>query len=212
MRILISEDDLTARLMLTSVLDKQGHEVVVTTNGAEAWEILQKPGAPSLAILDWVMPGVDGLEVVRRVRSRELPNQAAYLIMLTHRGNKADVIAGLRVGANDYLAKPFDPGELHARVEVGRRMLEMQAQLNLQVQELRQALEHIKTLQGILPLCMHCKQIRDDQGYWKKVEVYLSQHSDVQFSHSVCPECMIKFYPEFIEGQGGEPQGSATSA
>jgi phosphoserine phosphatase RsbU/P len=212
MRILISEDDLTARLMLTSVLEKQGHQVTVTTNGTEAWAAMQRADAPSLAILDWVMPGLDGLEVVRRVRGRELPNQGAYLIMLTHRGNKADVIAGLQQGANDYLAKPFDPGELHARVEVGRRMLEIQAQLNTQVQELRQALEHIKTLQGILPLCMHCKQIRDDQGYWKKVEVYLSQHSDLQFSHSVCPDCMVKFYPEFLDRHHEEPATPAGPA
>ncbi|MBI5095403.1 MAG: diguanylate cyclase [Candidatus Hydrogenedentes bacterium] len=128
MRILIAEDDFTSRTMLAGVLKKSGYEVVETINGSAAWEAMRQPGAPGLAILDWMMPELDGPEVVRRIRGVET-DQPPYIIMLTSKGDKSDIIAGLDAGANDYLAKPFDAGELRARVEVGRRMVEMQAEL-----------------------------------------------------------------------------------
>jgi len=124
-KILIAEDDLTSRKILAGVLRKIGHEVLETVDGLAAWTELQKEGAPKLAILDWMMPGMEGLDVVRKVRSLDL-EKPPYIIMLTTRGEKADVIAGLDAGANDYLSKPFDTGELQARVEVGRRMMELQ--------------------------------------------------------------------------------------
>jgi diguanylate cyclase (GGDEF)-like protein len=128
MRILIAEDDFTSRTMLAAVLRKGGHEIVEANNGAEAWLAMQQPDAPKMAIIDWMMPEMDGLELVYRVRG--LPtDQPPYLIMLTSKGEKADIIAGLDAGANDYLGKPFDAGELRARVNVGFRMVEMQAAL-----------------------------------------------------------------------------------
>ncbi|MEI7832796.1 MAG: diguanylate cyclase [bacterium] len=139
MRILIAEDDLTSRMMLAAVLKKSGYDVIETCNGAEAWEVMQQPIAPPLAILDWMMPEMDGPEVVRQIRTLEscqapaegtlLMRDRPYIIMLTTRGDKDDIIAGLDAGADDYLAKPFHPGELRARVEVGRRLLEMQREL-----------------------------------------------------------------------------------
>jgi diguanylate cyclase (GGDEF)-like protein len=140
MRILIAEDDFTSRTVLAGVLEKSGHEVVETVNGAAAWDALQQPDAPRLVILDWMMPEMDGLEVLRRIRGLET-DQPPYIIMLTTKGEKADIIAGLDAGANDYLAKPFDAGELRARVEVGQRMVEMQATLI----ESRAALAHQAT-------------------------------------------------------------------
>lgn len=140
MRILIAEDDLTSRTLLSALLKKVGYEVEAAVNGAEAWQALQGPDAPSLAILDWMMPEMDGLEVIRRVRALK-SERPPYLIMLTAKGGKADIVAGLDSGANDYLAKPFDTRELHARIEVGRRMVEMQAALI----ESREAFEHQAT-------------------------------------------------------------------
>jgi len=125
MRILIAEDDLTSRTLLAEMLKKQGHEVAATVNGVEAWQKLQQPGPPALAILDWMMPEMDGLELVGRIRAQQT-DRPPYIIMLSAKGDKADIIAGLEAGANDYLAKPFDAGELRARIEVGRRMVEMQ--------------------------------------------------------------------------------------
>ena len=148
MRILIAEDDLTSRSMLAAVLKKAGHEITATVNGVEALAVLEQPGAPRLAILDWMMPEMDGLEVVRRIRAKSSP-QPPYLIMLTAKGEKADIIAGLDAGADDYLAKPFDTGELRARVEVGRRIVELQEALF----ESREILAHQAshdTLTGLL--------------------------------------------------------------
>lgn len=128
MKTLIAEDDFTSRTMLAAVLKKNGYEVVETGDGAAAWEELQQATAPKLIILDWMMPVMDGLEVVRRVRALAT-DQPPYILMLTSKADKADIIAGLDAGANDYLSKPFDAGELRARIEVGRRMLEMQEAL-----------------------------------------------------------------------------------
>jgi DNA-binding response OmpR family regulator len=123
MQILIAEDDDTSRIVLAGVLKKNGYEVIAKSNGLQALEILQGPNAPRLAILDWMMPELDGLEVIRRVRATTsgLP---PYILLLTARDEKSDIIVGLETGANDYLAKPFDPGELRARIAVGRRMIE----------------------------------------------------------------------------------------
>jgi sigma-B regulation protein RsbU (phosphoserine phosphatase) len=207
MRILIAEDDLTSSTMLAAILQEEGHELVVAVNGAKALQALQQPDPPKLVILDWMMPEMDGLEVVRRIRARR-DDQPPYIIMLTIKGAKADIIAGLQAGANDYLTKPFDAGELRARVEVGRRMLEMQAALAAKIEELGEALEQIKVLRGILPICMHCKQIRDDQGYWNQVETYISRYSEAQFSHGICPQCLKKHYPELVEDDGNCPRDS----
>ena len=108
MRILIAEDDFTSRTVLTGVLKKHGHEVVATVNGAEAWQAMQQPDAPPLAILDWMMPEMDGIDVCRRVRALET-DRPPYIIMLTTKGEKADIVAGLEAGADDYLPKPYDP-------------------------------------------------------------------------------------------------------
>lgn len=196
MRILIAEDDATSRIVLATVLTKDGYDVTATDDGGAAWEALQRPDAPRLAILDLMMPGIDGLELVRRVRA--IPSAAPpYLIIVSTKSDKVDVIAGLDAGANDYLTKPFDPGELRARIEVGRRMIEMRFELNEKVEELKQALEQVRTLKGIVPICANCKNVRDDQGYWNRVETYLNEHTEADFTHAVCPDCMKRLYPQF---------------
>lgn len=147
MRILIAEDDLTSRTMLAAVLRKAGHEVIETVNGVEAWHCLQQVDAPKIAILDFIMPEMDGLEVIRKVRAFDAP-QPTFIIMLTSKGEKRDIIFGLDAGADDYLTKPFDVGELSARIQVGRRMIEMQAALI----ESRKALEYQATHDSLTDL------------------------------------------------------------
>ncbi|OQX63312.1 MAG: hypothetical protein B5M56_03125 [Desulfococcus sp. 4484_241] len=91
-------------------------------------------------------------------------------------------------------------------IKVGRRLVEARVALSARIKELEQALEHIKTLQGILPICSYCKKIRDDKGYWDQVEIYIGKHSDAMFSHSICPECMKKFYPELCEEKNNDDE------
>jgi phosphoserine phosphatase RsbU/P len=209
MKILIAEDDPTSRMILRSVLNKCGHDVVAAPDGEAALDILCGADAPRLAIVDWMMPKMDGLELVRRVR--HMPGSAdgersdgqgrPYMIMLTARDHKDDLIAGLDAGADDYLTKPFDPGELRARVAVGQRMVALEDGLSRKVRELSQAVEEVRTLRGILPICSFCKKIRDDQGYWSQVEAYVTRHSGAQFSHSICPECMKEHYPDLCHDE-----------
>ena len=194
MKILIADDDPTSLSILTAVLQVFGHEVVALSDGAEALAALLKPDAPRLAILDWMMPSLTGTEVCRRVRAQK-SIQPPYLILLTSRDKKQDVAEGLLAGADDYLIKPFDSMELNARVEVGCRIVTLQNRLADKVLELESALAQIKTLRGIIPICARCKRIRDDRGFWDHVETYISAHSEAIFSHSLCPDCLIKFYP-----------------
>lgn len=114
--------------MLAAILKKWGYDPVVCEDGNAAWDVLQKPDAPRLIILDRNMPGLEGLEVCRRLRKKETTNPG-YVILLTGRGDKSDVVEGLEAGANDYIAKPYDNAELLARIRVGQRMLELQASL-----------------------------------------------------------------------------------
>jgi diguanylate cyclase (GGDEF)-like protein len=140
MKILIAEDDLTSRLILTAILKKWGFDPVAAEDGGAAWDILQKPDAPRLLLLDWNMPGLDGLEICRRLRENDSRNPP-YVVLLTARGEKGDIVQGLEAGANDYVSKPYDHEELQARIRVGQRMLDLQSRL----MEARDALVHQAT-------------------------------------------------------------------
>jgi sigma-B regulation protein RsbU (phosphoserine phosphatase) len=195
MKILIAEDDPVSRCFLEVTLVKWGYEVIATSDGNEAWEAFQRE-MPTIAILDWMMPGIDGAEVCRRARAIETTTPA-YLIMLTAKSEKEDVVKGLCAGADDYITKPFNRHELHARIKVGLRMAELQRNVAVRVVELERALSRVKQLQGLLPICSYCKKVRDDQNYWQQVDSYISKHSEVEFSHGICPEC----YDRLVEPQ-----------
>jgi len=197
MKILIAEDDQISRGVLEAALVKRGYDVVVTSNGQEAWEVLQREDAPQMAILDWMMPIMDGLEVCRKVRARE-GGPFVYIIILTAKGRKEDITTGLGAGGDDYVTKPFNAKELHARVQVGVRIINLQNSLVEHVGKLQDALSRVKQLQGMLPICAYCKKIRNDRNYWQQVENYITEHSEVKFSHGICPECYEKLVePEF---------------
>ena len=118
---------------------------------------------------------------------------------LTAMTAKEDVVRGIKSGANDYLTKPFHREELKVRVEVGIQMLDLQRVLADRVKELEEALSQVKQLQGLLPICSYCKKVRDDQNYWQRVDTYLSDRIDVQFSHGICPECLDRVTTEAKE-------------
>jgi DNA-binding response OmpR family regulator len=189
MKILIAEDDPVSRMLLKTHLETWGHEPVTTVDGTEAWRVLQAGDAPTLAILDWMMPGLDGLEVCRRARDR-VDAPPLYIILLTARASRPDAIEGLGAGADDYVTKPFDAAELRARVAVGARVVELQAELAARIADLEEALARVDHLHGILPICSYCKKVRSDSDSWQQVEAYVSDHSNVRFSHGVCPECV----------------------
>jgi phosphoserine phosphatase RsbU/P len=187
-RVLIAEDDAVSRRLLEATLEKWGYEVITTADGLQALDELGRPDAPSLAILDWMMPGLDGAEVC--LKAREVAaDRLLYIILLTAKARKEDVVEGLTAGADDYVVKPFDRAELKARIHAGERILRLQAELSARVKELELALANVKLLQGLLPICCYCKKIRNDQNYWQQVDSYIGEHSEAQFSHAICPEC-----------------------
>ncbi|MGH9355818.1 MAG: response regulator [Terriglobia bacterium] len=187
-KILVAEDDTVTRRMLEVMCASWGFEVTAAAEGLAAIEALDREGAPSLALIDWMMPGADGLEVVRRARARR-PSRPLYVIMVTARGGRDDVVRGLLAETDDYVAKPFDHRELRARVQVGARVVQLQTALAERVMELEKALGDVKSLHGLLPICSYCKRIRSDGNYWQRVESYISEHSEAEFTHGVCPQC-----------------------
>ena len=147
--IVIAEDDLVSRTLISNLMEKWGFKAVITQDGHEAMTALRVEPGPALAILDWMMPDMDGLQVCRRVRESK---RMVHLIMLTARGAKENIVEGLRAGADDYLIKPFDKNELLARIQVGFRILELHATLAARVKELEKATGEIDKLKFRIPL------------------------------------------------------------
>ncbi|MGB2697546.1 MAG: response regulator [Candidatus Zixiibacteriota bacterium] len=197
MKILIAEDEKTSRMVLEKILIKAGHLVIAVEDGLKALTSIQKE-VPDMLITDWMMPDLDGLELCRRVRELNLPGYV-YIILWTALTQKENIIKGLDTGADDYITKPFDKTELLARVKAGERVIQLERSLRQKNKELSDALAQVKQLKGLLPICMFCKKIRNDKNYWQKIEDYIAKHSEVDFSHGICPECLEKQYPEYVK-------------
>jgi phosphoserine phosphatase RsbU/P len=190
MTVLIADDDKLTLNVLNDTLTRAGYDVLTATDGDQAWKKLQQSNA-TLAVLDWIMPGMEGIEICQRAQKEpKLANR--YFILLTGKSKTEDLVAGLQSGASDYLRKPFDEAELLARVEVGVRFIELQRKLGERVEEMEKALAQVRRLEGLLPICSYCKRIRNEQDYWERVDNYISQHANVRFSHNICPECYEK--------------------
>lgn len=188
-RILVAEDHLVSRHLLERNLNNWGFETVTAADGEQAIAQLEGPDPPPIAILDWMMPKLDGLEVCRRIRAHpERPY--LYLVLLTARSGKEEIAHGLEAGADDYVTKPFDPDELRARIKVGQRVVNLERALGEKIAALEQALADIQRVKRLLPICMYCKSIRDDRDYWRQLEEYMHTETGTDFSHGICPRCM----------------------
>lgn len=179
MKILIAEDDATSRLVLQATLQKAGHQVVAADNGMRAFAAWREAYCPVL-ISDWQMPDLDGLELCGAIR-RMGNAHYTYIILLTAHGGKTNYLEAMTAGADDFLTKPLDVEQLLAKLHVAERILGLR--------------QHVKRLEGILSICSYCKKIRDDSR-WRQMESYVSQHSDAQFSHGICPDCFAKVKKE----------------
>ncbi len=190
MRVLIADDDAALRHGLRVQLERWGYEPVVCEDGTGARDVLAAPDPPPLAILDWSMPGADGISLCREIRSN--PDlRSMYVVLLTAHDTRDEMVEGLHGGADEYITKPFDWGVLRARIQIGSRIVTLQQSLEQRVRELQSALDMVNQLSGLLPICSYCKRIRKDDGhYWQQLESYLSEHSEAEFSHGVCPDCL----------------------
>jgi len=189
-------DDTPANLqVLGQILKGKGYEVIAALNGKDAITALQKRKEIDLILLDVMMPEMDGFETCRHIKERT-ESKHIPVIFLTARTETSDIVEGFAAGGVDYVTKPFNGEELLARVRTHV--------------ELKKAREELLVLRGIIPICSNCHSIRDDSGYWERVDIYMAKHGDMAFSHGICPECIRKLYPELADdiNAGSETTGS----
>jgi CheY-like chemotaxis protein len=176
MRVLVADDDPVFRRLLARRLRKLNYEVLEAADGGEAWQAYESQDT-HLVLCDWLMPEMDGPELCRRIR-RQKSRHYTYIILITALNARVNYDAGIAAGADDLLNKTDDLGLLKARLQVAQRILTLQAE--------------VKQLQGLLPICQYCKRICDNQNLWTEMEAYIAEHSDADFSHGICPECVEK--------------------
>jgi len=177
MRIIVAEDDSISRKLLKTILEQLGYQVDALENGEDAWLAFEKDPT-SIVVTDWLMPKMDGLAFTRKIRARSA-EEYTYIILLTANTQTVEnYYAAMDAGVDDFLEKPLDRERLWSRLRVAERILSYT--------------KRIGRLESMLPICSYCKKIRDGKEYWKQVEEYMSQHTGVTFSHSICPECYEK--------------------
>jgi len=189
LRVLVAEDHGPARNALSQLLQRQGFEVVAVADGMAARNILESFDSPAIAVLDWMLPGLTGLEVCQAVRA-SARGRYTYIIVITGRDATQDLVDAFAAGVDDFVRKPADPPELLARIRSGQRIITLESSLANRVSELEEALERVRQLKRLLPICMYCKRVRDDSAYWRQIDEYIHIHTGTDFSHGICPECM----------------------
>ncbi len=205
MRVLVAEDDPVQRHLIASALTVWGYAPELYASGTEAWEAARANDAPNLMILDWMMPGLAGVDICRKLR-RASPNRVTYIILLTAKQRDENVVEGLGAGADDYIEKPFTPHELEARLRAATRIVRLQMDLEMRVDELETALAKVHELENLLPICSYCKKVRSDGDYWEQVERYFTERTTVRFSHGICPSCYEeKVEPELAALEASSP-------
>ena len=196
LRVLIAEDDATLRHGLQVQVARWGYEPIVCHDGDAARLVLAGEDPPPLAVLDWSMPGTDGITLCREIRATPALS-TMYVMLLTAHDTREQIVAGLSGGADEYIVKPFDWTVLQARMKTGARIAALQRKLAHRVHQLQHALDMVKQLSGLLPICSYCKKIRRDGNYWQQLEAYVSEHTEAEFSHGVCPDCFEAAKKEF---------------
>jgi len=188
-KILIAEDEFTTRMMVQVCLEDKGYRVVSVTNGREALAILTQTQAPEIAILDWEMPEIDGVEVCRKIKESGAENPP-YVILLTGRDTQNDILQGFDAGADDYMTKPFNDNELQARVRVAERMVRTQVTLTQSVSELKAALNQLEMLDNAVEICHTCQAIYSPyDGEWHSFKDVMDNGADPRIIKSQCPAC-----------------------
>jgi phosphoserine phosphatase RsbU/P len=192
MKVLVAEDERTLRLTMQKLLEGFGYEVCTAADGNEALTVFLEQ-RPPIVVTDWMMPGMDGLSVVKTIRAFA-EDDYTYIIMVSSREDKSDIMEGMQAGVDEFLIKPVDRDQLHARLRVGRRILMLQETLRQRIKEIEEAQKHVRKLQGFLPICAYCKNVRNEADLWQEVEEYILEHeAAIEFSHSICPDCYEQY-------------------
>jgi len=182
---------------LKESLAKLGYTVTSIVSSGEDAAKKAAEEMPDLILMDIVLSGrMDGIEAAEKIRSgRDIP-----VIYLTAYSDEKKLARAKVTEPFGYLIKPVNDRELHTTIEMALYRNRMEHERKKLLEHIEEASNKIRTLQGLLPICSHCKKIRDDEGYWKEIESYISEHSDLQFSHGICPECSKKFSPKDEKG------------
>ena len=189
--ILIVDDTPENLTLLRSMLTEKGYRVLAAINGEMALKAV-RTNLPDLILLDIRMPGMDGYEVCKQLKSEEKTRKIP-VIFISALNEVDDKVKALSLGGVDYITKPFQAEEVLARIKTHLALRSLQKSLEDKNAQLQKALDEIKTLQGIIPICANCKKVRDDESYWNEVESYLKK-LDIILAHSVCPDCSKKLF------------------
>ena len=181
-------DDNTANIdVMLTFLEMEGYEISIATSGEMALHVARHD-QPDLILLDVMMPNMDGFETCRILKG-DPKTEPIPIIFVTAKKETADIVQGFQSGGVDYISKPYRQEEVLSMVKTHlqlRQLIKTQEQL---IDELNRALDEVKTLKGILPICSYCKKIRDKEGQWHQMEKFISDRSDSQFSHGICGDC-----------------------
>ena len=174
MKILVAEDDPVSVKILQFTLQHWGHEVLCAGNGEEAWEAFDKEPV-RVIVSDWMMPGVDGLELCKKVRGRSKTEYTYFILLTANNTGRDNLRMAMDAGIDDFLTKPLDREAIYMRLRVAERILQFTTE--------------IRQLKELIPICMYCKRVRDDRDYWQQVETYIHHQTGTNFSHGICPDC-----------------------
>lgn len=199
---MVVDDDPDILFATARIVEMAGYSVMKASSASDCRVLLRKQ-RPDLILLDVVLPDTVGPELCREIKA-DPDFEGIFVILISsmktsshQQADGLDVGAdGLDVGADGYIARPISNRELKARVDAMVRILVAERERDRLIIELKNALAEVKTLSGLLPLCLHCKKVRDDKGYWNQIEAYIERNSEVDISHSICPECAEKYYPD----------------
>ena len=176
MKILAVEDDPVAQLVIESALKSLGHEVLLAVDGGQAWELLADRSIRAV-VSDWRLPELDGLDLCRLIRGRS-GDYVSFILLTQLSASEVNIDAAIAAGVDDFLTKPVNIRDLKLRLHAAERVLGLNSQ--------------VRQLEGFLPICAHCKKIRDDRNYWQQIESYLNARTGTRFSHGICPDCYEK--------------------
>jgi len=200
--VLFVEDEPVTRSTIAAILERQIHTVLLAGDGRAGLEAF-KAHQPEIVITDIRMPVMSGLDMAREIK---LLAPRTHVIVTTAHNDTEFFLDAIDIGIDQYLLKPIDRDRLFAAIRKTQEVLGLERTIRFKnreqkklIKELQVALQNIKTLQGLIPICASCKKIRDDKGYWNQIEAYISEHSSAEFSHGICPDCAKKIYPGYTK-------------
>lgn len=192
-KVLIAEDDLVSAKVLGGLLQRLGYQVTTARDGDEAWAIFQADPT-RLIVSDWMMPGTDGLALCEKVRAHRAIPYTYFILLTANRTTAENYKLAADAGVDDFLTKPIDREALQMRLHVAARILKFTAE--------------IRKLKELIPICVYCRKVRDEEDYWQQVETYIQTETGSRFSHGACPDCYEKEMANFTAATPAAPSQS----